>query len=189
MLAGKIATLLIIATVLSLISALIVASRYRAAMKRLMKMPLTAASPPPAALPSAMDASPFAVSLDDNDLAYRHLIGAFVGLTVVMALTRTLITQMVADGPITLLTISALGAAYSWPVVPVIAVLGRWRRRQLVGALVLWFVAAVALMSWRTTEAVSFAQVFSWMLIDIGLPPGSFLACAKSRPSAALATM
>lgn len=174
MLAGKIATLLIIATVLSLISALIVASRYRAAMKRLMKMPLnlplTAASPPPAALPSAMDASPFAVSLDDNDLAYRHLIGAFVGLTVVMALTRTLITQMVADGPITLLTVSALGAAYSWPVVPVIAVLGRWRRRQLVGALVLWFVAAVALMSWRTTEAVSFAQVFSWMLIDIGLP-------------------
>ena len=85
MLAGKIATLLIIATVLSLISALIVASRYRAAMKRLMKMPLTAASPPPAALPSAMDASPFAVSLDDNDLAYRHLIGAFVGLTVNMA--------------------------------------------------------------------------------------------------------
>lgn len=40
MLSGKIATLLIIATLLSLVSALFVASRYRAVMKRLMKMPL-----------------------------------------------------------------------------------------------------------------------------------------------------
>lgn len=174
MLSGKIATLLIIATLLSLVSALFVASRYRAVMKRLMKMPLdpplsTADAQPPG-FPSSMDIPPFAVSLDDNHHAYRHLIGAFVGLSVLMALTRTLIMQIVADGPITILTVSTLGAAYTWPVVPVIAVLSRWRRRQLVGALLLWFAGAVALLTWRTTEAVSFAQIFQWMLFDIGLP-------------------
>ena len=172
MLAGKIATLLIMATVLSLIGALVVASRYRATMKRLMKtpmdLPLAPATAP--ARPAATDVPPLTVSLADNQQAHRHLVGAFVGLTVLMALTRTLIMQIAANGPITVLTVGTLGAAYCWPVVPVLAVLGRWRRRQLVAALLLWFVAAVALLSWRTTEAVSFAQVFKWMLFDIGLP-------------------
>lgn len=183
MLAGKIATLLIIATVLSLIGALIVASRYRAAMKRLMKIPLNlpltvepaadssiATSPRPRAARAATDVPPASISLNDNTQAHRQLVGAFLGLTILMALTRTLIMQIAADGPITLLTVATLGAAYSWPVIPVIAVLGRWRRRHMVGALLLWFVAAVALLSWRTTETVSFAQVFQWMLFDIGLP-------------------
>jgi hypothetical protein len=43
MLPGKIATLLVIATVLSVIGALLVAWRYRAAMQALMKAPLAAA--------------------------------------------------------------------------------------------------------------------------------------------------
>ena len=60
---------------------------------------------------------------------------------------------------------------YAWPVVPVIAVIRRWSRWRFVAALLLWFVvAAVALLSWRTNENVTFAQVFGWMLFDIGLP-------------------
>ena len=43
MLPGKIATLLVIATVLSVIGALLVVWRYRAAMQALMKAPLAAA--------------------------------------------------------------------------------------------------------------------------------------------------
>lgn len=180
MLSGKLATLLIIATVLSVIGALIVASRYRAAMQRFMKIELnsgstadlSATTPPAAERRPATTPTPSAraVSLEDNLQAQRHLIAGFVGLAVLMALSRTLIMQIVANGPITLKTITTLGAAYAWPVVPVLAVLGRWSRWRLVGSLLLWFVAAVALLSWRTTEAVSFAQVFGWMLFDIGLP-------------------
>ncbi len=179
MLSGKLATLLIIATVLSVIAALVVANRYRAAMQRYMKIGLNSGLTAGAAAVSAVataswgaraEAAARPVSLDDNRQASRRLIGSFIGLTLLMALSRTLIMQVVADGPITLKTVATLGAAYAWPVVPVIAVLGRWSRWRLVGSLLLWFVGAVALLSWRTTEAVSFAQVFGWMLFDIGLP-------------------
>ena len=174
MLPGKIATLLVIATMLSVIGALLVAWRYRAAMQALMKAPLAAA---PAAnqaesarLPYTADAAPVPVTLADNRQAERRLILAFLGITLVMALSRTLLMQVLADGPITIITVSTLCAAYAWPVVPVIAVIRRWSRWRFVGALLLWFVAAVALLSWRTNENVTFAQVFGWMLFDIGLP-------------------
>jgi hypothetical protein len=48
---------------------------------------------------------------------------SFLTLTLVIALTRTLITQVIADGPITLKTVATLGAAYAWPVLPVWPVL------------------------------------------------------------------
>jgi len=174
MLPGKIATILILATLLATIGAWVVAWRYRAAMRRLMQAPLatqpgaaetSAASPPPVA-----NTAPRPTSLADNRRAHWRLLAAFCGLSLLMAVTRTLIMQVIADGPITVKTVSTLAAAYAWPVVPVIAVIGRWPRRRLVGALLLWFVVAVALLSWRTTAAISFAQVFFWMLFDIGLP-------------------
>jgi hypothetical protein len=175
MLAGKIATLLILATILSVIAALVVAGRYRAAMQRLMKIgqknPITVAfSPLAPALPVAADHPPAPVSLDDNRRARRQLVVGFIGLTLLMALTRTLLMQIIADGPITWKTVLTLGAAYAWPVVPVIAVIDRWRRRRLVGSLLLWFVAAIALLSWRVNENVSFTKILFWMSFDIGLP-------------------
>lgn len=174
MLPGKIATLLIIATVLSFFGALIVAARYRATMKALMKAPVDAqpgpASGPTAPLPYTVGNPPAPVTLADNRRAEKQLILGFLAITLVMSLSRTLLMQIVADGPITLKTVLTLCAAYAWPVVPVIAVICRWPRLRFVGALLLWFVAAVALLSWRTNENVSFAQVFGWMLFDIGLP-------------------
>jgi hypothetical protein len=175
MLSGKIATLLILATFLSVIAALLVASRYRATMQALMKMPLNLPSTVAfdavtAALPVAAEHPPQPVSLDDNRRARHRLVGAFIGLTLLMALSRTLQMQIMADGPITWKTVLTLGAAYAWPVVPVIAVIDRWRRRRLVGTLLLWFVAAIALLSWRVNENVSFTQILFWMSFDIGLP-------------------
>lgn len=176
MLPGKIATLLIIATFLSVIGALIVASRYRATMQRLMKIiqnsPSTVTADASTTLIPAppRQAAPIPLSLDDNRRARRNLVAAFIGLTLLIALTRTIITQLIADGPITFKTVATLGAAYAWPVIPVIAVIDRWRRRRLVGTLLLWFVAAVALLTWRTNENISFTQVFFWMSFDIGLP-------------------
>ena len=136
MLPGKIATLLVIATILSVIGALLVAWRYRLAMQALMKAPLTTI--PAARLPYAADAAPVPVTLADNRQAERRLILAFLGITLVMALIRTLLMQMLANGPITLITVSTLCAAYAWPVVPVVAVIRRWSRWRFVGALLLF---------------------------------------------------
>src|SRR5574343_2001980 len=174
MLPGKIATLLLIATILSVFGALLVAWRYRATMQALMRAPLgtpTADSAPPhPPLPYTAAAPAIPVSLADNRQAERRLILTFVGITVLMALSRTLLMQILAQGPITLISVSTLCAAYAWPVVPVVAVLRRWTRWRFIGSLLLWFVVAVALLSWRTNENVTFAQVFGWMLFDIGLP-------------------
>lgn len=174
MLPGKIAFLLIVATALSFCGALIVAARYRTTMQALMKAALDTPSGAVAGasrpLPYSADNPAVPVSLADNRQAQRRLILGFLGLTILMALTRTLLMQIVADGPITLKTVSTLCAAYAWPVVPVIAVLRRWPRWRFIGALLLWFVAAVILLSWRTNENVSFGQVLFWLSLDIGLP-------------------
>ena len=131
---GKILTLLVIATILAVIGARVIAYRYRASMQRLMKMPLNSGSTAgsgvaavaqgPALASMAATASstldfpprttlPAPLTLDDNRRAYRRLILSFVALTLVIALTRTLIMQTLADGPITLKTVAALGAAYA----------------------------------------------------------------------------
>lgn len=172
MLPGKIVTVLILATVLATLGAWVVGWRYRAAMKRLMQAPVetTTAEHAPTSPPPTEMAPPARVTLADNRRAHWRLLGWFCGLTLLIALTRTVITQWIADGPITLKTVATLGAAYAWPVLPVLAVIGRWSRWRFVGAMLLWFVAAVALLTWRTTEAVSFAQVLKWMSFDIGLP-------------------
>ena len=174
MASGKILFLLIVATLLALLGAWIVARSYRASMKRLMKMPL--AAPSTATAPESVPGypsratAPAPVTLAENRNAHVRLLAAFLALTLVIALTRTLITQVIADGPITLKTVATLGAAYAWPVLPVIAVIGRWSRPRFVGAMLAWFVLAVLLLSWRTNENVSFAMVFKWMLFDTGLP-------------------
>ncbi|MBU1366067.1 MAG: hypothetical protein KKE51_19790 [Gammaproteobacteria bacterium] len=171
MASGKIFFLLVVATLLALVGAWVVARSYRRSMQRLMKAPVAEpgdgslpASPPAVAGPTRFP------SLADNDDAYRRLLVSFIGLTLVIALSRTVLTQLIADGPITLKTVATLGAAYAWPVLPVLAVIGRWSRPRFVGAMLGWLVLAIALLSWRTNENVSFAQIVGWMLFDTGLP-------------------
>ena len=174
MASGKIFFLLVIATLLALVASWVMARSYRASMKRLMQAPL--ANAPAASTPSAAPEPPPPASvavfprLDDNNATYRRLLLSFLALTLLIALTRTLMTQIIADGPITLKTVAALGAAYAWPVLPVLAVIDRWSRPRFVGAMFVWFVGAVLLLTWRTNENIVLAQVFQWMLFDTGLP-------------------
>lgn len=172
MASGKILFLLFVATLLALIGALIVARSYRRSMQRLMKAPVGAPSGvrPEIALPPATAPPTQFPSLEDNQDAYRRLLYAFIGLTLLIALTRTLMTQVMADGPITVKTVATLGAAYAWPVLPVFAVIGRWSRPRFVGAMLGWLVFAILLLTWRSNENISFAQIVGWMLFDTGLP-------------------
>lgn len=172
MASGKIFFLLVVATLLALIGAWIVARRYRSSMQRLMKAPVTAPAGAAtlAAAPPAPARSTRFPTLADNTEAHHRLLISFIGLTLVIALTRTIMTQIIADGPITLKTVATLGAAYAWPVLPVLALIGRWSRPRFVGAMLGWLVLAIALLTWRTNENISFAQVAGWMLFDTGLP-------------------
>jgi hypothetical protein len=173
MLVGQILTLLIVATVLAVLGALLVARLYRASMKRLMRATL---------LPTSVEVStssplnpihkrPCAkVTLADNLLAYRRLLLSFLLLSVVMSLSRTLIMQLIAHGPITFKTVATLGIAYAWPVLPVLAVIGRWSRWRFVGAMFAWFWLAVLMLVWRTNENITTAMILKWMVVDVGLP-------------------
>ena len=112
MASGKIFFLLVVATLLALIGAWIVARRYRSSMQRLMKAPVTAAAGAAtlAAAPPAPARSTRFPTLADNTEAHHRLLISFIGLTLVIALTRTIMTQIIADGPITLKTVATLGA-------------------------------------------------------------------------------
>jgi hypothetical protein len=173
MLVGQILTLLVIATVLAVLCALLVAGLYRASMKRLMRATLPSAGNE-VSTPSHLN--PFSkglctkVTLADNLHAYRRLLLSFLLLTVVMSLTRTLIMQLIAHGPITLKTVATLGIAYAWPVLPVLAVIGRWSRWRFVAAMFAWFWLAVLMLVWRTNENVTAAMILKWMVVDVGLP-------------------
>jgi hypothetical protein len=170
---GKILILLIVATLLAVLCAQLVAWRYRARMQQLMRSPLSTASGMVShdRLATRLRPAPAtALTLADNRHAYRNLLTRFVLLTLVIALSRTLLTQWIANAPMTVKTVAALGAAYAWPVLPVLAVINRWSRWRFVGVMLGWFVLAVLLMSWRTNEHVTLLMILAWLAIDIGLP-------------------
>ncbi len=168
---GQAITILFLATALAVFGAWAVARRYRAVMTRLMSAPAPAAPAPAPPLrevarPPVADLTPA-----DNQRAYRQLVGTLLALSLLMALTRTLIEQtLVFAAPVTWKTVLTLTATYAWPVVPVLGVIGRWSRRRVAAMLGLWFLGAVALLVWRTTAAVSFAAIAGWMAMEIGIP-------------------
>jgi hypothetical protein len=170
---GQILFLLVIATLLAVLGALLVASLYRASMKRLMRSPVTGVTTEVSAssdLNNDKSTPPAALTLANNLQAYRRLLVSFLMLTLVMALTRTLIMQVIAQGPITWKSVAPLVVAYAWPVLPVIAVIGRWSRWRFVGAMFAWFWLAVLLLVWRTNQNITTAMILKWMVIDVGLP-------------------
>jgi len=178
MASAQLFTLFIVAPLMALIGAWFVVQRYRASMKRLMKTPLspTAAGSTVAALPKypaddlSRTTATAPLTLGDNLRAYRRLLLSFLILSLLMALTRTLTMQVIANGPISIKSVAVLGTAYAWPVLPVIAVISRWSRWQVVGAVLSWFIFAVLLLSWRTDQTVTFTSVVAWMVFDIVLP-------------------
>lgn len=173
MLVGQILFLLIIATVLAVLCALLIARLYRLSMKRLMQAPMTKVTTEVSACSTANHErtdAPAALTLADNQRAYRRLLVSFLILTLVMALTRTVIMQLIAHAPITFKTVATLGIAYAWPVLPVLAVIGRWSRWRFVGAMFAWFWLAVLMLVWRTNQNITTVMILKWMVVDVGLP-------------------
>jgi hypothetical protein len=167
---GKVAAIIVLAVVLSVIAAMLVAWRYRTAMKRLMSAPPGTAVEA-TELPAAPPAGPLAsITLEMNRQAYRRLIVLFVGLSLLMALTETLIEQQIAGGVVTWKTVTALTLVLAWPVILVLGVVERWSRLRVVLLLIGWFVFGALLTAWRTTEVVKLPAIVGWLSYDMGVP-------------------
>jgi len=167
---GKVASIIILAVVLSVVAALLVAWRYRAVMKRLMSAPPGTPVDMPE-LPAATPAGPLAsITLAINRQAYHRLIALFVGLSLLMALSGTLIEQQLAGGAVTWKTVSALTLVLALPVVLVLGVVERWSRPRVILLLIGWFMFGVLLTDWRTTEVVTLPAIAGWLAYDMGVP-------------------
>src|SRR6185369_9130685 len=100
-----------------------------------------------------------------------RLIALLVGLSLLMALTRAYIEfRFVYETEPTPARLAVLALVFAWPVIPVIGLLRRWSRWRVSGLLVAWWLAALALLAWRTTEAVSLASLVQMLSMEIGLP-------------------
>lgn len=171
MLTGKLATLILLATLLAVVGAWGVARRYRAAMQHLMSAPPEnpAVIPAPTAAPAARPVA--TITLDDNRRAYRRLITIFASLSLLMSFTHALTLEQLSGGAhINWETLTILTLVMAWPIVLVLGVIERWSRRHVALLLAAWFVIAVLLIAWRTSEAVTLGGIVAWMSFAIGIP-------------------
>lgn len=170
---GRLMFLFLLAAALALLSARLVVWRYRKTMTRLMQAATTPVSDTPApVVPGEPVRSPPApLSLADNRRALWRLVALLVGLSLLMALTRAYIEfRFVYDTEPTPARLAALSLVFAWPVIPVIGLLRRWSRWRVGALLAAWWLAALALLAWRTTEAVSLASLVQMLSMEIGLP-------------------
>ncbi len=171
MLTGKLATLVILATLLAVVGAWGVALRYRAAMQRLMSAPPenSPLRPPHPPAPSALPVSN--ITLADNRRAYRRLVTIFASISLLMSFTHALtLEQLSGSAQINWETVTILTLVMAWPIVLVLGVIERWPRHRVALLLAAWFVGAVLLIAWRTSEAVTLSGIMIWMSFAIGIP-------------------
>ena len=171
---GKLASIFLVAVVLSIVAAWILARRYRHAMHGLMSAPLDAGRIPDADAVAAMapaaarvvptevrvvaaprpPAPATAINLGANRHAAVRLtlalfvISAFISVTVaVIEHLLALPGQAIAWKRVTLLAFIDL-----WPTIPALGIVWRWSRWQTIGALLLWFVLCFGLALWRSVD-------------------------------------
>jgi hypothetical protein len=167
---GKIAFILVVATVLACVASWTVAARYRFAMRRLMSLPTTgprgAASEPAGAapLPAARRAT-----LADNRRASIRLSLLLFGLSCLLALSGASLWLRLAfpDEPYAWKRALVLALLQLWPVIPALALLWRWSTRRALGALLLWGALCFGVMLWRSIEPRPLELVLG-LVVEIG---------------------
>lgn len=170
---GKLLFIVLAAAALSAVAAVLVARSYRGAMKRLMSLPAPASQPAGPPVASQIRPPPAAVTRADNRRATRRVAGQLIGLSALIAASDSALFLGVAMAGEALLTPGrwlTLSLINLWPVIPVLALLGRWSRPLLLGALALWFLGAVALIVWRSIEPQPLSGTLAYLGFEIGAP-------------------
>ena len=173
---GKLAFILTVAVLLACLGAWVVAYRYRAAMRRLMSAPSSVAgaaadipSEPPPSTPASIP-PPYPVTAQDNHRANLRLALLLIALSVLMAASSAaLFLGLSIDDPFSAKRLAVLTLVRAWPVIPVLALLWRWSRLRLLGALVLWCALCFAVMGWRSIEPRPF-ELLLFLAGEVGVP-------------------
>ena len=135
---------LILSALLVCLGAWIIAHRYRRRMQLLMRTPQAGESAPPAAeVQAATSPPPVQVSLTDNRAAGMRLTALLIALSCLIAATSACLwcLLMFPSDPLFPKRVAVVALVHLWPVIPALALMWRWPRMRLFGALLLWCAA------------------------------------------------
>lgn len=172
---GKIAFIFLVAAALAVLGAWLLAWRFRARMRALMVAPLpdggaAAAAPAPAA------PAPRVVRAPDNRRAGRHLALRLVGLSALISLSSATVQLPLMGLPLWPPQRWAVVAFVNlWPVIPVLGLVWRWSRAQVLGLMLAWFVLCLAVVAWRSDASQPFSALLWYLGVEIG-PPMTLVA-------------
>ncbi|WP_341889228.1 hypothetical protein [Variovorax sp. YR752] len=170
---GKIVFILLVATLLSAAGALLLAQRYRAAMRRLMSAEAEAAPSPAPHATQAATAASAPLTWQDNRRAGRRIALLLVLLSALLSLSSAALflgVAMLDQHVLTPSRLTTLAVLNLWPVIPVLGLLWRWSRWRVAGALLLWFAGSLALIAWRSIEPQPLSSSLLFLAGEIGAP-------------------
>ncbi|HRN60887.1 MAG TPA: hypothetical protein PK743_03545 [Luteimonas sp.] len=173
---GKLYFVMIASVLLSCIASWIIARRYRGRMRQLMRVPQAGSLPAPMAetapgTESASNAHPPAqATLAGNRRAGMRLSMLLAAVSCLIALSSACIwwTLVFPGEPMPAKRVAVVALLHLWPVVPALALVWRWSRSRLFGALLLWCAATYAVFLWRQIEPRPLEAMLA-MASEIGL--------------------
>lgn len=182
--AGKLYLVMLLSVLLACVASWIIAWRYRRRMRQLMRAPRDAGSAEPLTggapmLPddSGRDAPaermappPATASLAGNRRAGLRLSALLLAMSCLIALSSATLWWALAfpGEPMPPTRVAVVALLHLWPVVPALALAGRWSRRRLFGALLLWCAASWLVFLGRQVEPRPMDALLA-MASEIGL--------------------
>lgn len=172
---GKLTVILVLAVVLAAVAAWLIAARYRVAIRKLMSAPGAAAVAVVDA-PARVSIAGRSAAADGPTLAVNRRAGwrltvflVLLSLAIAISSGAMQLVDAVGTEGFSVKRLGVLAAVALWPVLPALAIVWRWSRTRLFAAFVLFFVAAFALMLWRSIEPRPL-ELVRYLALDVGPP-------------------
>lgn len=168
---GAILTALMLGVVLTAVASWIVSGAYRRRMLALMRR---APSPDDAHVPAptaraGQAAQPLPLARIDfgaNRRAGWRYFGLLGVLSLLIGITQAVLALLFVYGDPSLLSVGralTLGAIYAWPMVLTWGLLRRWSWLRTLGAIGLYLLAMLALVTWRSVSPQPLADALGWL--------------------------
>ncbi len=175
---GELLFALMLGVLLAAAASWAVATAYRRRLLALMRggpAPQDLAAPPagPATQPATRPAGRSADLPAHHRRATVRAALAIAGVCLLVGLTQSWLSFLTvyADGrPVSLQRVGVLGAVYAWPMVMGWGLLRRWSWGRVLGGIVLYMLAMVAVVLLNSNEQQSLAQVMGWLGSVVVIP-------------------
>jgi hypothetical protein len=172
---------LILSVLLACVVAWIIAHRYRRRMQQLMRAPLAGKSTAPATDAAAVSPpSPAQFSLADNRAAGMRLSTLLIALSCLIAVTSACVwcVLMFPGDRLFPKRVAVVALLHLWPVIPALALMWRWPRKRLFGALLLWCAAIFVVLLVKLSPLGALKVMASEMGLSLVLASLVFLGNA-----------